>query len=59
MARRSVGKWIWPVTRFWTFSPQGWALAVIWNCYEYAGKPMPHAGKAFGVIIGRKGKQIK
>lgn len=51
--------WVWPIHKFWTFSPQGWVLAVIWNVFELCHKPMPYAGKAFGVIIGKPGKRIK
>lgn len=51
-------KWIWPISRFWTFTPCGWALAVVWNVCEFMKIRMPHAEKAFGVIIGRKGKRV-
>lgn len=52
---RCKDKWIWPVAKFWTFSPLGFVLAVLWNMFEYAGVKMPFAKFAFGVIIGRKG----
>lgn len=51
--------WYWPLERFWTFTPWGWAVAVIWNISELIGKPMPYAGEAFGVIIGCKGQRVE
>ena len=50
--------WIWPVWKFWTFSPLGWVLAVMWNLSEYIKKPLPFAGWAFGIICGSKGKKV-
>ncbi len=49
--------WLWPIGQFWTFSPLGWVLAVIWNISELSNIRMPFAPWAFGVIIGRKGKK--
>lgn len=50
--------WIWPVLRFWRYSPQGWLCAVMWNCFELAGCCMPFAPQAFGTIIGAKPKKL-
>lgn len=49
--------WLWPIARFWTFSPLGWILAVIWNISELLHVKMPFAPWAFGVIIGHKGEK--
>lgn len=46
--------WIWPVQKFWTFTPFGWCLAIIWNICEFIGVSMPFAPYAFGLIIGRR-----
>lgn len=51
-------RFMWPIANPWTFSPWGYALALIWNGFELAGKPMPFAPYAFGVICGRRGKQV-
>lgn len=50
---------IWPLLRFWTYSPLGWLLAVVWNCCELMRIRMPFAPWAFGKIMGCKGKRIK
>ncbi|MEX2986861.1 hypothetical protein [Serratia fonticola] len=50
--------WLWPIAKFWTFTPQGWLLAIAWNVCELLKIRMPYAEKAFGVIIGRKGKKV-
>lgn len=54
-----MNKWIWPIRKFWTFTPQGWVLAAVWNVCELLQIRMPHAEKAFGVIIGRKGNKVR
>lgn len=54
-----MNKWMWPISKFWTFTPQGWALAVVWNICEMLQIRMPHADRAFGVIIGRKGNKVR
>lgn len=50
--------WLWPIFKFWTFSPQGWILAVVWNIFELSHKRMPYAEKAFDIIIGIKGNKV-
>ena len=49
--------WIWPLTRFWDYSPLGFVCAVVWNVCEFLGVRTPFAGWAFGKIIGAKGKR--
>ena len=49
---------LWPLMRFWTYSPLGWLLAVIWNMGELMGCQMPFAGGAFGIICGYQGKKV-
>lgn len=51
--------WLWPLHKFWTFTPWGWGLAVIWNVCELRGWAMPCAGWAFGVITGYAGARVK
>jgi hypothetical protein len=51
--------WLWPITRFWTFTPLGWFLAVLWNLSEIFKTPLPFAGYIFGIIIGCKDEQVK
>ncbi len=51
--------WLWPIGRFWTFTPLGWLLAVIWNICELLHLKMPCAPWAFGVIIGCKGSPVE
>lgn len=50
---------IWPIHRFWTFSPLGWVLAILWNISEILGFALPCAPWAFGVIMGVKGQQVQ
>jgi len=55
----SRGKWLWPLRNPLSYSPQGYALALLWNVSELAGIRLPFAGWAFGVICGVKGKRVK
>lgn len=50
--------WLWPIFKFWTFSPLGWALAVVWNVCEICHCKVPFAPKVFEIIIGYKGEKI-
>jgi hypothetical protein len=43
---------IFPVHRFWTFSPWGWCAAVVWNVFELLHVRIPFAHVVFGVIVG-------
>jgi hypothetical protein len=51
--------WIWPVAKFWTFTPYAWVWAVAWNISEILGVRLPFAGYAFGIIMGHKGARIR
>lgn len=48
---------LWPLQRFWTYTPHGWLLAVVWNLGELfhvsLGNWAPHM---FGIIIDAKGE---
>jgi hypothetical protein len=46
---------MWPLLRFWTYTPWGWAAAVVWNCSELLGVRCPFAPTLFGWIMGSKG----
>ncbi len=48
---------IFPLYRFWTYSPLGFVCAIIWNFCEMIGVPRPAAPWMFGKIIGCKGKK--
>lgn len=54
----SKERWIWPVTKFWNYSPLGWLLAIAWNMTEYMGIKMPYAPVVFGIIIGKGAKKV-
>ena len=45
---------IFPLWKFWEYSPLGFCAAVVWNCSEIVGIPCPKAPIVFGLIIGRK-----
>jgi hypothetical protein len=49
---------LWPIYKFWTFSPLGFLLAIAWNLCELFHISLPMAGEVFGIITGRKGKKI-
>ncbi len=50
---------IWPLWRFWTFTPWGWLAGLLWNCCEWLRLPCPFAPTMFGLIIGCKGKRVE
>jgi hypothetical protein len=52
-------RFMWPVAKFYKFTPWGFVLACVWNCFEVARKPMPFAPYVFGVIMGLDGKLSK
>lgn len=52
-------RFMWPVMKFWRFTPWALMLACIWNMFELIRKPMPFAPYAFGVICEHKGKAVK
>lgn len=50
--------WIWPLIKFWKYSPLGFVCAIFWNCCEILHITCPFAPWLFGMIIGRKGTKI-
>lgn len=50
---------IFPLWRFWTYTPQGFAAAIVWNCCELLKIRCPFAPQMFGAIMGVKGKRDK
>lgn len=50
---------LWPLSKPWTYSPQGYVCAVIWNISELTRVPLPKPDFFFGMIIGRCGKKSK
>lgn len=50
---------IWPLWRFWTFTPLQWIVALAWNISEWLHFPLPYAPEAFGIIIGAKPKKCE
>lgn len=49
---------IFPLLKFWTYTPWGWVAAIVWNCCEIAGVRCPFAPTMFGWIIGSRGKKV-
>lgn len=49
---------IFPLWKFWTYSPLGFVCAVVWNVSEIVGFCCPFAPWVFGKIMGVKGKRI-
>lgn len=45
-------KWLWPVVRFWKYTPGRWCAAVLWNVCELMGVAVPKAPTLFGYICG-------
>jgi len=50
---------IFPLWKFWTYTPWGWVAALIWNCCEILHVRCPFAPFMFGLIMGAKGKRVK
>lgn len=46
---------IFPLWKFWTYSPRGFLAAIIWNCCELLHIRCPYPHVLFGWIIGQKG----
>lgn len=46
---------IFPLAKFWTYSPRGYVAAIVWNCSEMLGVSCPFAPTLFGWIMGSKG----
>lgn len=49
---------IWPIHRFWTFTPWQWLVACLWNVSEVTHIRLPNGvdSWAFETIMGMKGK---
>ena len=52
-------KWLWPLHRFWLFSPWQWLLAAYWNWCEIIDGYTPGAGWVRAQIIGKNDRQIR
>lgn len=50
---------IFPLAKFWTYSPHGWVAAIVWNTSELLGVPCPYAPTLFGWIMSASGKRVK
>ena len=49
---------IFPLWKFWTYSPLGFFAAILWNASEILHLPCPFAPTIFGLIMGRKGNRV-
>lgn len=47
---------LFPLWKFWTYTPWGFAAAIVWNTSEILGVSAPCAPTLFGWILGRKGR---
>lgn len=54
--RRNGETMFFPLLKFWTYSPIGYACAIAWNISELFGVKCPFGGWAFGKIVGAKKK---
>lgn len=50
---------IFPLWKFWTYSPAGFFAALIWNTCELLRIPAPFAPQLFGLVMGRKARKHK
>jgi hypothetical protein len=50
--------WLWPIYRFWTFTPLQFVVACYWNICELIGRPTYGSAWCFSTITGLKGKRI-
>jgi hypothetical protein len=48
---------IFPLLRFWRYTPWGWLAAFVWNCCELMGLACPFAPVLFGWAVGSKGRR--
>lgn len=48
---------IFPLWKFWTYTPWGFAAAIVWNVTEVNGIRCPFATALFGSIMDRPGKR--
>ena len=49
---------IFPLLKFWTYTPWGWCAAVLWNCTEILGVRCPFAPQVLGLILNARPKRI-
>lgn len=49
---------IFPLWKFWTYTPWGFLAAIVWNCTEIFGVRCPFAPFMFGLIMGRPGRKV-
>lgn len=49
---------IFPLAKFWTYSPHGFVAAIIWNLSELTGIPCPFAPTLFGWIMGASKRRV-
>jgi len=50
---------IFPLWRFWSYTPKAFFAAILWNSCELLKVQCPFAPYVFGIIMGAKGKLIK
>lgn len=49
---------LFPVVKFWTYSPLQFVCVLLWNLSEITRVPLPFAEKVFGVIIKSKPQKV-
>ena len=47
---------IFPLWKFWTYTPWGFLAAIVWNSCEILRIRCPFPHIVFGLIIGKSGK---
>lgn len=50
---------IFPLLKFWLYTPFGFLCAIVWNIHELLGRPLKNPEWWFGKTCSCKGKQIK
>ena len=50
---------IFPLWKFWTYSPIGFFAAILWNTSEIIGFERPFAPAVFGLILGAKKREVR
>lgn len=48
---------IFPLAKFWLYTPWGWCAAVLWNACELLRVPCPAAPFVFGLIMNVRGRR--
>jgi hypothetical protein len=49
---------IFPLLRFWRYTPPEFAAALLWNTSELLGVPCPHNQRVLNIIMGQKGLRV-